>query len=261
MLRKLSSAHVIAGLALFVSLGSTATAAVVITGQDIKDGSITTRDIRDRSLQARDFKRGDLPAGETGPAGPQGATGAQGTTGAQGPAGPQGATGERGPQGERGAKGDTGTVDTSNVYDKAASDARFVAKGPAEAWRAPDWYVASTGQCGTLGRQNWSNSYNVGGADHSLPPAGFFKDAADIVSLRGMVRDNSSCYPEYSSGGTHAIIFTLPVGYRPAHKLHIATSSNHAYGEAEIRPNGQVVALVAPTLTDFSLSGISFRAG
>jgi hypothetical protein len=245
MARKISSAHVLAAAALFVSLGSTATAAMVVTGKDIKDGSVTTRDVRDGSLKARDFKPGQLPAG---------------TTGATGATGPQGPQGERGPQGATGPKGDTGTVDTSQFYDKAASDARYVAKG-VEAWQSPDWYVSTTGQCAGVGRPNWANAYNVGGSDHTLAPAGFFRDAAGVVHLRGMVRDNSSCWAEYSSGGAHAVIFTLPEGYRPAHKLHIATSANHAYGEAEIRPNGQVVAFVAASMTDFSLSGISFRAG
>jgi hypothetical protein len=38
----------------------------------------------------------------------------------------RGASGAAGPQGPQGPKGDTGTVDTSNFYDKAASDSRFL---------------------------------------------------------------------------------------------------------------------------------------
>jgi hypothetical protein len=60
--------------------------------------------------------------GETGPAGPRGLTGVEGPTGAKG------ATGARGLQGAKGDKGDTGTVDTSQFYDKTASDSRFVGR-------------------------------------------------------------------------------------------------------------------------------------
>jgi hypothetical protein len=65
----------------------------LITGHDIRDGSVTTADVRDHSLLASDFANGQLPAGATGPQGPRGLT---------------------------------GTVDTSQFYDKAASDGRFL---------------------------------------------------------------------------------------------------------------------------------------
>jgi hypothetical protein len=44
-----------------------------------------------------------------------------------GPPGPAGAAGAPGPVGDTGPKGDTGTPDTSSFYDKATSDARFLA--------------------------------------------------------------------------------------------------------------------------------------
>jgi hypothetical protein len=65
----------------------------LITGHDIRDGSVTTADVRDHSLLASDFANGQLPAGATGPQGPRGLT---------------------------------GTVDTSQFYDKTASDGRFL---------------------------------------------------------------------------------------------------------------------------------------
>jgi hypothetical protein len=61
-----------------------------LTGKDVKNSSLGSSDIKDRSLRAKDFKAGELPAGATGPAGP------------------------------------TGTVDTTNFYDKATSDGRFI---------------------------------------------------------------------------------------------------------------------------------------
>jgi len=73
-------------LALLVALGGTATAAgVLITGKQVKDGSLTGLDVKDKSLRAKDFEgsvRGGLrPQGPAGPPGPQGETGPQGTVG------------------------------------------------------------------------------------------------------------------------------------------------------------------------------------
>lgn len=126
---RLTSAHAIAAVALFVSLGSSATAAIVITGKDVKDGSLTTKDVKDSSLLAKDFKPGELPRtnvvgspGGAGPAGPAGPQGERGPAGETGPAGPQGdpgrdgaaglagAKGDLGPQGEKGAPGATGAT-------------------------------------------------------------------------------------------------------------------------------------------------------
>jgi hypothetical protein len=113
--------------------GGSATAANLITGKSVKDGTLTGKDVKDRSLTVKDFK-GSIQsgsAGPSGPAGPAGPAGAQGERGADGAQGPRGAQGEQGEQGEQGLqgiqgpKGDTGTVDTSNFYDKAASDARY----------------------------------------------------------------------------------------------------------------------------------------
>jgi hypothetical protein len=116
LLAHLSYANVVATLALLIALGGTATAAVLITGRDIKDESVTgadirnqtlgTRDIKDGSLRSADFQRGQLP---------RGATGATGATGAQGATGGQGAPGGTGPSG------------TSRAF--SATDDNFAASG------------------------------------------------------------------------------------------------------------------------------------
>jgi hypothetical protein len=95
--RRFSYANVMATLAILISLGGSAYAAVTITGanvrdasltgRDIKDGSLSTNDIHDLSLLAKDFKAGQIPAGPQGP---------PGKAGAQGLPGPQGAPGESG---------------------------------------------------------------------------------------------------------------------------------------------------------------------
>ena len=87
--RRPSPSLVVAGLALVVATGGTSYAAVMITGADVKNGSLTgkdlkshsvtgkdirnqsldSRDVKNGSLQSKDFREGDLPQGEQGPAG------------------------------------------------------------------------------------------------------------------------------------------------------------------------------------------------
>lgn len=135
--RKLSSAHLVALIALFVALGGSAGAAGIklITGADIKDGSITGADIkhesitgnhlrngsvtgfdiRDGSLRSRHFSALDLARlhGGKGDTGARGDTGVRGDTGARGDPGPKGETGAKGdpgPKGDAGVKGDPGVT-------------------------------------------------------------------------------------------------------------------------------------------------------
>lgn len=83
-------ANVVSVLALFVALGGTATATLLITGKNVKNGSLTgadvknssltSVDVKDASLLARDFKTGQLPAGAQGPQGVAGPKGDPGAT-------------------------------------------------------------------------------------------------------------------------------------------------------------------------------------
>ena len=91
-LRRLQPGTLIALLALFVSLGGTAAAVSLITGRNVKDGSLTGRDIRDGSIAGNDLESA-LTRGSRGPAG------------SVGPAGPVGEPGLRGPQGVAGVAG------------------------------------------------------------------------------------------------------------------------------------------------------------
>ncbi len=128
---RITPSLIISVLALIVALSSSATAAVMINGKDIKkntvaskqikNNSVTTQDVKDKTLQLRDFNPAAIkdltaagasgvagPAGAQGPAGPAGATGPQGVkgeNGAAGPAGPAGATGATGAAGATGISG------------------------------------------------------------------------------------------------------------------------------------------------------------
>lgn len=77
-------------LGLVVAGAGTATAGALITGKQIKDGSIGKRELS-AAVRAELAKRGER--------GPQGSPGAPGKTGLRGPAGSQGPAGPQGPAG------------------------------------------------------------------------------------------------------------------------------------------------------------------
>jgi hypothetical protein len=86
---RLSTAHLIALVALFFAIGGPSfaanavkSAAHLITGKQIKDSSITTKDVKNGSLLKKDFKAGQLPKASTGPQGVPGQKGDRGSDGA-----------------------------------------------------------------------------------------------------------------------------------------------------------------------------------
>lgn len=94
---RLTFANLVSLTALFVALGGTSYAAIVITGKNIRNNTVTSADIRNGSLLAKDFRRGQLRPGPQGPAGERGPAGAQGPPGPPGPQGAQGAPGSAPP--------------------------------------------------------------------------------------------------------------------------------------------------------------------
>jgi hypothetical protein len=113
-MRKASFALCALVAALSISAAASGSVRALITGADIRDGSITSKDIASHTIVGSNLSRSLVQSlqGETGaagPAGPAGPAGAKGDPGAQGPAGPQGAQGAKGdPGGPPGPKGDTG---------------------------------------------------------------------------------------------------------------------------------------------------------
>lgn len=140
----------VAGLMLLLSLSGGATAAMLITGKQIKDNSITSRDIKnktvtskdvkDRTLAVRDFKRrtkarltgavGPVgPLGPVGPEGPQGESGLRGLPGLDGQDGLQGLPGIDGLDGEDGAIGPIGPQGIQGVPGADGISGFAVAEG------------------------------------------------------------------------------------------------------------------------------------
>jgi hypothetical protein len=113
-----AAAAACAVVALLVT-GLPAQAARLITGRDIKNGSITRADVRRATLTldrlSKPTQRLILAHGAPGPQGPRGATGAKGNTGARGQQGPRGATGPAGAPGISGYQVVTQTSATTTT--------------------------------------------------------------------------------------------------------------------------------------------------
>lgn len=153
---------------LAVTLGITTAASgtmqALITGAQIKDGSVESKDIEDRTILPKDLSaravaalkgdrgpRGLVGArGATGPTGATGATGLAGARGATGATGARGATGATGATGAQGVKGDTGagvhvtghvgTVGALPASGAADGDAYIVdATGDLHVWNGSAW--------------------------------------------------------------------------------------------------------------------------
>lgn len=119
-----SPAMLVAVIALVVALAGGAVGATLITGDQIKDRSITRKDVKNASLTGTQIKDGTLgmrdlsKAARAGLGGPPGV----GVAGAPGPAGPQGTQGTAGPQGVPGPQGSRGLSGLELVQSSAAFD-------------------------------------------------------------------------------------------------------------------------------------------
>lgn len=123
MKSRLTSAHAIALLALFISLGGSSYAALKISGRDVRDGSLTGRDIKKGSVGLDRLAAKPLP----GPPGPMGPSGTNGTNGRDGQPGPPG---------------------TPDGYTKAEADARFLTPGPFTITASGDDWINVHGSAG-----------------------------------------------------------------------------------------------------------------
>jgi hypothetical protein len=148
----------------------TASAAKLITSNDIKDGTIQKRDLA-TSVQSKLGKSGK--DGTTGAPGPQGATGAKGDTGATGPQGPKGVPGVDGRDGVSGYEVRTFDYDgvgPGNIATVACSSGK-VAIGGGYWFKTKgdnnfDWtHPAITNGSGVIasfpGRMDWDGVDNI----------------------------------------------------------------------------------------------------
>lgn len=103
----------------------------------------------------------------------------------------------------------------------------------------------NVGELETVKAPALTNSWANYGASYAN--SGYSRTEDGVVSLRGMV----------SSGTVGAVIFTLPMGYRPVNQLVFTVITSSGIGRLDIFPNGDV-ALASGGNEYVSISGISF---
>lgn len=205
--RNITGSNVIACIALFVALGGTAGAAGLrlISGTDIKDGSITGADIRANSLAGSDLKRDSVTGSDIRDGSLRGIDLAPdtleallGKNGEKGPKGDPGATGDIGPQGPAGAPATLESVsatgsDISNYQDR----------DPIVAVTAPDagYYLAIAS--GTVTNTGPSDDYLNCGFD----VAGALAGAAGFETTAGNATAGSSVTVAATTGADQTVTF------------------------------------------------------
>jgi hypothetical protein len=114
-----SGAALVAIVAVVIAAAGTATAATLITGADVKNGSLTGADVKNGSLSGSDVRNRSLGISDISLSarnalhGQRGAAGSNGTAGAKGATGASGVTGSTGSSGATGATGAPGTTTVS----------------------------------------------------------------------------------------------------------------------------------------------------
>ena len=115
----------------------------LLTGKDIKDGSIGIVDLSSATRVGLKGSKGPTGAsGPQGPSGPKGDTGATGATGPTGPAGPAGVAGPQGLKGDTGAQGAPGLI---GVWKGAYSSGTPYAKLDVVSFNGAAWISKSDG--------------------------------------------------------------------------------------------------------------------
>jgi hypothetical protein len=207
-----SPAMIVALIALFVALGGTSYAAVVLPANSVgtkqlRNGAVTAAKVKPQSLLASDFKDGQLPRGATGPQGPKGDTGAAGATGAQGlkgDTGAAGATGAQGLKGDTGAAGATGAQGLKGDTGAAGATGAQGLKGDTGAAGATgvQGLKGDTGAAGATGAQGLKGDTGATGPQGATGPTGP-SDAYYVDQY-----DNTLA----SSGVSTTVSLSLPAG-------------------------------------------------
>ena len=262
-----SPATALALVALFVALDGPAVAARLVSGAQIKDGTVQLKDLSRKARTAL--------AGRAGPPGPQGVPGqpgAPGATGDAGPAGPQGTAGAVGAAGEDGQDGQDGVPgpaggDLQGSYPdptikplavtsgklgnlsvtngKLDNDAVTGAKVAAGSLRADD--IGLTAPTPLTLNEGWTTyDSTTRAAAYNILPGGF-------VLLEGGLKRT----PAVGDG----LLTTLPSAIRPERPIWVTADMNaNTKGRLRIGSDGVVSVTPASTAEQFvSLDGIVYR--
>jgi hypothetical protein len=96
-------------------------------------------------------------------------------------------------------------------------------------------------------QNGWQNYVGTGYSGGLYATAGFTRSSAGVVSLKGLIQSGSG------------VMFTLPVGFRPAEQEIFAVDGTGAAGRLDIYPDG-TVQLPSGTGTYVALNDVHFTA-
>lgn len=200
---------VAAGAAILVGLGSFgAVAANIVTGNDIKDGSIRQADIGKNAVGAGELQAGAVKLSDLSDNAVQGMQGEQGPKGDTGPAGLAGKDGAQGPAGPQGPKGDQGAPGISNLIAGADYNTTWV--GDSGATLQTVRSECPTGQYALGGGfSTWGGDKDLGGDNKNIQitvSAPYFEGDYKPVDDAGNFRPTEWVLKGYNNGATDQIV-------------------------------------------------------
>jgi hypothetical protein len=269
VVRRITSAHVLAAVALFVALGGGAYAALKlpknsVKSATIKNGQVKAADLAKNAVTSTKIKNGAVSGAKIADGSVAGADIGDGQVG--------------------GAKLADGSVATSKLADGAVNAAKIADGSVGGADLTPDEPFHLVGAPGEPAFGNggegdclWSNVSDPSLTPSSpFNPASFYKGKDGIVHLSGAVMSKNGPGGDAACGGSdntavEGTVFVLPAGYRPPHLMAFpgSGSSSGAFlvngdalvvsGSIVIQP-GVVVFGTSGTTTAATLDGTDFRA-
>lgn len=103
---------------------------------------------------------------------------------------------------------------------------------------------------GTTGQPAFSTGWSQYDNTPTFEWAGFYRFAGRVW-LQGLVKKSTAA-------AFGDVIFTLPVGYRPAHRVLLNIQTNSVIGRVDVMANGDVVVQTANAAW-LAFDGLSFR--
>jgi len=245
----------------------------LLTGKDIKDGSIGIVDLSSSTrvgLKGAKGANGSTgPKGDTGPAGATGPAGPAGPTGATGPQGPAGAKGDTGPQGAPGLIGVwKGAYASGTTYAKndvvSQGGAAWISKSDGNLAHTPgtsaDWeLVADKGATGSQGPKGDKGDKGDTGAQGQAGVIGAWKGAyaaGTTYALNDVVTSDGSSWISKSAGNLGHTPATSPANWElVASKGAAGVQGGLAGYEVVVNPTGTVGGGTDPRLDTVTCPG------